>query len=91
MSDDGDQKLPQVVEQNQTFETLSPRTRLRLSSVRECRRELAKLYAEARHGEIDISDATRLTYLLTSLANMIRDSELEQRIEVLEAEVAKRP
>ena len=68
----------------------SPRSRMRLGTVRECRRELAKLYVEARRGTIEPSDATRLAYLLTSLANMISDSEMEERIEALEAEIRER-
>jgi len=64
----------------------TPLSRLRLGTVRECRREMARLYIEARRGEVETSTATRLAYMLTSLANMIRDSELEKRIAALEAE-----
>jgi hypothetical protein len=86
----GDTNLPEVIQANELTGSPSPRSRLRLGTVRECRRELAKLYVEARRGEIEPADATRLAYLLTSLASMIRDSELEARIEALEAEIRMR-
>jgi hypothetical protein len=65
--------------------TPTPRTRLRLTSVNECRRELAKVYIAARKGKIPTGEATRLAYLLVSLSNMIRDNELEDRIAALES------
>ena len=58
--------------------------RLRLSTIKECRRELAKVYADTRHGIIFPQDGTRLTYILTALSNIIRDSELEERVKKLE-------
>jgi hypothetical protein len=90
MADIGDAKPGQTTQGKELTLYPYPRSRLRLGTVRECRRELAKLYIEARRGEIEPSDATRLAYLLTSLANMIRDSEMEERIEALEVEVEKR-
>lgn len=90
MAENGNTNLPEVIHAKGLSLCTSPRSRLRLGTVRECRRELAKLYVEARRGEIEPSDATRLAYLLTSLANMIRDSEMEERIEALEVEVEKR-
>lgn len=54
--------------------------RIRLTSVRECRRELARVYAEARAGKLDTASATRFAYLLQTLVGMIRDSDLEDRI-----------
>ncbi len=58
--------------------------RLRLSNIKDCRRELAKVYADARCGAIQSPDATRLTYILIALSNMIKDSDLEERIKKLE-------
>ncbi len=60
------------------------RARLRLSTVHECTREMARIYREARNKQIDTQTATRLCYILQSLAAMIRDGDLERRIEVLE-------
>jgi hypothetical protein len=63
-----------------------PRRRYRpaLNSVARVREELAKVYRAARNGEIALSDATRLTYMLDKLARMLVDQELESRIEALE-------
>lgn len=66
-----------------------PLPRLRLATVRDCRRELAKVYAEVRSGSLEPQTGTRLAYLLQSLAGMIRDSELEQRVAQLEKEIKR--
>lgn len=58
--------------------------RLRLSTIKECRRELAKVYADTRRGIISTQDGTRLTYILIALSNIIRDTELEERVKRLE-------
>jgi hypothetical protein len=65
-------------------------TARRLTCVREVRREMAKVYAEARNGTLRTDVATRLVYILTQLSNLIRDSELEQRVRDLEDELARR-
>lgn len=90
MAEIGNANVPEVIQGKGITPRPSSRSRLRLGTVRECRRELAKVYAEARNGDIEMSDATRLAYLLTSLANMIRDSEMEDRIAALESEVRLR-
>lgn len=64
--------------------------RVRLNNIREVRREMAKVYSEARSGMLRKDDATRLVYILTQLSNLIRDSELEERVVALEAEYARR-
>lgn len=63
-----------------------PRRRYRpaLNSVGRVREELAKVYRAARNGEIALSDATRLTYMLDKLARMLVEQDLEERIEALE-------
>lgn len=62
----------------------TPRVRSRLTTIREIRREMAKVYLEARNGELRTDSATRFVYMLTQLSNLIRDSELEQRVQQLE-------
>lgn len=62
----------------------------RLTNIREVRREMAKVYAEARTGQLRTDVATRLVYILTQLSNLIRDSELEERVAQLEQELARR-
>jgi len=58
--------------------------RLRLSNIKDVRRELATVYKEARTGLIPAQEATRLVYILISLSNLIKDTELEDRITKLE-------
>jgi len=58
--------------------------RLRLGSIRDVRREIAAVYKEARTGVIPTQEATRLVYMLISLGNMIKDTELADRITKLE-------
>jgi hypothetical protein len=60
----------------------------RLSSLEDVRRELARLYREARHGDIPAQVATRLCYLLDRLAALIAVGDLERRIEELERQHA---
>lgn len=66
------------------------RSRLRLGSIREVRRELVKIYESAKSGRMSTQDAGRLTYILQSLASMIRDSDLESRIQKLEQQNGKK-
>ena len=56
----------------------------KLATATDVSRELAKLYREARSGRIDVSDASRLANMLSILARILSDSELEVRIEALE-------
>ena len=58
--------------------------RAKLATATDVSRELAKLYREARSGRIDVSDASRLANMLSILARILTDSELEAHIEALE-------
>lgn len=80
----GNRKSVEVI---QGQEIIHPSPRLRLNSVRDCRRELVKVYLQTRRGEIDTQTATRLAFLLQTLVAMIRDGEMEARIEALEREI----
>jgi len=86
MSENGKAVAVQVIQLIEQKPITTPRSRFRLGTVRECRRELARLYIEARTGVVAASTATKLAYMLTSLSNMIRDTELEKRIASLEME-----
>lgn len=61
------------------------RIRVRLDTVSDARREVAKLYRMAREGEIEISDASKLANILALIARMVEGSDLEARLEALEA------
>jgi len=68
----------------------SPKPRVRvgkLDTTVRCRRELRKLYAEARSGELATQDATRLCFLVATIAKMLEVDDLarlEARIIALE-------
>ena len=55
-------------------------TRMRLHSVNDVQRELRRLYIEARNGTLKAADATKLAYLLNMLANLMIDTDLEERV-----------
>ncbi len=56
----------------------------RLDTVTRVRRELARLYREARAGSLDVGDASKLAHILQILGRMIEGAELEARVEALE-------
>lgn len=58
-----------------------------LNTLTRVSQELARVYRDARQGRISKTDGTRLAYMLHLLFNMLRDSDLELRIEALEREV----
>lgn len=62
----------------------------RLCSLKTVRQELGHLYRQAKLGEIDISDASKLANILQILSRIIQGTELEDRIATLEAQIAKR-
>lgn len=84
MARNGDVKRAQVLD-GEVIPRATPPARLRLSTVRDCRRELARVYTEARRGSIPAAEACRLGWLLQTLIAAIRDTELEERIAALEA------
>ena len=69
-------------------ETLPPakgqRYRCKLDTVQDVKREMAKVYREARSGMVDAQDATKLTWCLQAIGKVIESSDLEKRIEALE-------
>lgn len=58
--------------------------RLKLSTVAHCKREIAKIYREARRGEIKADVASKLVHILQVQSRLIVDAELEARVEELE-------
>ena len=49
-------------------------------------RELAKLYREARSNIVNVSDASKLANILSTIGRIMADSDLEARIETLEGQ-----
>jgi hypothetical protein len=60
-------------------------TRLRLETVSDVKRELKRVYLEARRGELKLEHAGKLAYLLDLTSRLIERSDLERRLEALEA------
>jgi len=56
-----------------------------LATSNHIKEELAALYRECRRGSLDVGIGTKLTFMLMSLAKVIEQSDLEQRLEALEA------
>lgn len=61
-----------------------PTPQLKLATIDDCRREMARVYRDARLGDTDTAEASRLVYILSTLAKLIETSQLEQRIAALE-------
>ncbi|MGG7055240.1 hypothetical protein [Nitrosomonas sp. ANs5] len=59
--------------------------RFRISTSRDCLRELARIYKSARLGDMAVSDATKYASILQIMVSIIRDTDIENRIKKLEA------
>ncbi len=58
--------------------------RIKLTTVRGVRRELASVYSDCRQGRLDPSTGSKLTYILTAVAKVLEVSDLEARLIALE-------
>ena len=61
----------------------SRRYRARLDTLRDVRRELARVYRELRAGTLDPMIAAKAVYALAALRQTIFDGEVEARVEQL--------
>lgn len=61
-----------------------PYPRINLSSSDDVRRELARVYRDARHSKIAVSDGTKLAFILSQILKAIEVYSLENRIQALE-------
>lgn len=59
--------------------------KINLSSCEDIRREMARVYREARSGKLPIGDATRLSYILVQIIKAHELMVLEKRINALES------
>ncbi len=62
----------------------APTPRLNLSSAAGVRREMTRVYRDARTGRIDSKDAARLVFVLDRIGKLITAEDLEKRVESLE-------
>lgn len=58
--------------------------RAKLVSTNDIAAELARVYRAMKSGELDPNVGTKLTYVLSTLAKLRMDSEIEERLAVLE-------
>lgn len=63
-----------------------PVAKIDLHTLDDVRREMGKLYREARSGRIDTRDATRLAYILGEMVKLFAVRELEARVKALEGQ-----
>jgi len=82
MSLDSIENSLEVLEPTEVLD--SPTPRINLATSEDVRREMAKVYREARTGKLPISDATKLSYILTQILKAHELTVLESRIELLE-------
>ena len=66
--------------------TMKPIPRLELSTIDAVRREMARLYKEAKSGNIPTADASRLAFILGQVGKLIEIGTLEARLNALENE-----
>ncbi|MDL2336269.1 MAG: hypothetical protein QFE16_00360 [Pseudomonadota bacterium] len=60
------------------------RLRLPLASLEDVGREMARVYRSARSGEIAVSDATKLAFILSTLGKVLEAVQFESRLTALE-------
>lgn len=65
---------------------LKPIPRLELATIDSVRREMARLYREAKAGNIQTADASRLAFILAQVGKLIEIGTLEARLNALENE-----
>lgn len=65
------------------------RLRTRLNTIDDVKKEMARLYREARANKVDSQDASRLANMLSILGRLIDGSEIQKQIDELKAELAK--
>ena len=60
------------------------RYRVKLDTLLDVRKEMAKVYREARSGLIDNADGTKQIWMLAAIGKVIVEYDLERRIDALE-------
>jgi hypothetical protein len=67
-----------------------PPSRVKLDTMLRVRRELTRVYREARVGKLDVANASKLANILQIMGRMIESSDIEARLAVLEAKAEGR-
>lgn len=61
-------------------------TKIPLNSLDDVRREMARVYREARARKLDTAEASKLSFMLQGLAKLLEATVIERRLSELEAE-----
>ena len=72
----------EIIDKSLNFDTPTPRTNL--STAGDIRREMGRVYREARGRQLPISEATKLTYILSQILRATEIYILEERLSRLE-------
>lgn len=80
---DSGKPLSLVGSEKQADPTPKPR-RFAISTMRGIRREMGRVYRQAARGDLDLAEACRLAYLLTTLRQLSEAELLEARLTRLE-------
>lgn len=71
-------------------EVLPPAPRINLTTPEDIRREMSRVYREARGGELDTSEGGRLIYMLSQIVKAYELGVIEKRLALLELATDKR-
>ena len=77
-----------VIHEGQVL-SAAPTPQIKLATIEDCRREIARVYRDARTAKIDTSEASRLVYMLSQIGKLIETGQLEQRLIELEQKLIK--
>jgi hypothetical protein len=84
MSNDNDEHATQTIDGNTGKVDPAP-DRCDLSSLRDIRIEMAKVYRSVKRGEIEDAAGTKRVYMLAEIGKVITVADLEKRLVDLEA------
>lgn len=65
------------------------RLRVRLNTIDDVKKEMARLYREARAKKVDSQDASRMANMLSILGRLIEGSEIQQQIDEIKQALDK--
>lgn len=55
-----------------------PTPQIKLASIEDCRREMARIYRETKANKRDTADASRMIFMLSQIAKMIEIEPIKQ-------------
>ena len=73
-----------------TLHVMTPPPIIHLKTADDVRLEIAKVYRDMRQGRIEMTDGTKLAYVLTQLIKAIETGIIEARMESLERILVER-